>query len=127
MAWFDEINDSIERAKALRGTVLKRFKVGDVVYPIWQTWEHPIWGVVVYIDPVCHKLRVNVNGVERQFDPEDVIPVNPELKKQLLGEDGKRQRKELLETFVDQSYPTTPVAMRSASGKPVVRFTASRK
>ena len=100
MAWYDEINDSIERAKDLRGVLLKRFKAGDVVYPIWQTWECPVWGVVVFVDPVCRKLTVNFNGTERRLDPEEVIPVNPELKARILDGDDRR---ELLETSVDRA------------------------
>ena len=75
---FEEINKSIERAKRRRLEALARFHIGDTVYPIYQTWDPTIWGVIIDINITTHKVTININGVERQYDPEELVLTNPE-------------------------------------------------
>lgn len=77
---FKQINDSTERAKCRYNEQLSRFHVGDIVCPLYQKWFPTIWGTVVEIIPQIHKINVNLNGIVRQFEPEDLILTNPELK-----------------------------------------------
>ena len=76
----EEINKSIERAKKRRSEALARFHIGDVCMPLYQTWFPTIWGTIVDIGVVKHKFSVNLNGIVRQFDPEELVLTNPELR-----------------------------------------------
>lgn len=76
----ETIKDSVERAKNRRIEALSRFHIGDVAYPMYQDWEVSIWGTIVNIDPVAYKVTINMNGVERQYDPEELVLTVPELK-----------------------------------------------
>lgn len=78
----EEIRNSIERAKRLRSEALTRFHIGAVAYPLYQSWSPVIWGTIVNIDPVAYKITVNLNGIERQYDPEELVLTNPEEKTQ---------------------------------------------
>lgn len=81
MELFDQIRESTEAAKARRTKALSRFNVGDVVYPLYQRWSIPaLWGIVVKISPEIRKIVVDLQGCERQYDPEELIPTSPELR-----------------------------------------------
>ncbi len=77
---FEAIHESIDRARRRRSDALERFHIGDVAYPIYQDWEVQIWGTIVNIDPVAYKITVNLNGIERQYDPEELVLTSPEAK-----------------------------------------------
>ena len=96
---FEEIQESIERAKRRRTEALARFHIGDIAYPLYQTWSPVIWGTIVNIDPVAYKITVNLNGVERQYDPEELVLTNPEEKTQCPNQ----QATEIAERIVKDS------------------------
>ena len=77
---FDYINEATEKAKGKRAEQLARFHLGDIVYPLYQTWRPTLWGTVVEINSDIHKINVNINGIIRQYDPEELVLTNPELK-----------------------------------------------
>ena len=77
---FEYIDQATEKAKSLRMNRLTRFHIGDVVYPLYQTWFPTIWGTIVEINPAICKISVNLNGVIRQYDPEELVLTSPELK-----------------------------------------------
>ena len=59
---------------------MSRFHIGDIVYPLYQYCIPEVWGVVVDVSTTTHKVTINMNGVERQYDPEELVLTNPELR-----------------------------------------------
>ncbi len=82
----EEFKDRIENAKNKRYRMLERFHVGDTVYPFWLK-NFIVYGTVIDIDTVAHKIICDFNGVQRQFCPEDLMQVNPVL---VAGRGGAR-------------------------------------
>jgi len=72
----EEFRERIENAKNKRYMMLDRFHVGDTVYPFWLK-NFVVYGTVIDIDTVAHKVICDFNGVRRQFCPEDLMMVNP--------------------------------------------------
>ena len=91
---FQKINDSTERAKSRYNEQLSRFHIGDIVYPLFQRWVPAVWGTVVEVIPQIHKINVNLQGVIRQFEPEDLILTNPELRP---GSDYNEERQKIID------------------------------
>jgi len=75
---FQEIDRRRESAEGRRLNELKRFHIGDVAYPLYQYSFPLVWGIVTDVDVTIHKICVNLNGVIRQYDPDDLILINPE-------------------------------------------------
>lgn len=71
---FDRIRESAEKAKNMRAMQLERFHVGDTVYPLYQEWHPILWGTVVDVDYNIHKVIVNIDGIERQYEPNEILP-----------------------------------------------------
>ena len=74
----EQYNDRIENAKEKQFRLLNRFHIGDYVYPFWLK-NFVVYGTVIDIDTVARKIICDFNGVERQFDPEDLMLINPDL------------------------------------------------
>lgn len=74
----DELKERIENAKAKPYRLLDRFHVGDAVYPFWLK-NFIVYGIVIDVDRVARKIICDFNGVRRQFCPEDLMLVNPDL------------------------------------------------
>lgn len=74
----ETLRDRIQAAKDKQYRMLERFHVGDCVYPFWLQ-NFIVYGVVIDIDTVARKVICDFNGVRRQFCPEDLMHVNPEL------------------------------------------------
>ena len=77
---FDEIEEARKRAAGLRAEEMARFHVGDVVYPLMQYGTPDVWGTVIDVSLTTHKVTINMNGVVRQYDPEELLTTNPELR-----------------------------------------------
>ena len=110
---FESINKSIERAKRRRLDALARFHIGDVCYPLYQTWMPVIWGIIVDINVTTHKISVNLNGVIRQYDPEELVLTSPEDKEpNTTNEDRQRVLDEIERTdsctFIEASWVEQP-------------------
>lgn len=74
----EELRERIENAKTKQYRLLERFHVGDAVYPFWLK-NFIVYGIVIDIDRVARKVICDFNGVSRQFCPEDLMLVNPDL------------------------------------------------
>ena len=74
----EEFRERIENAKTKQYRLLERFHVGDAVYPFWLK-NFIVYGIVIDIDTVARKVICDFNGVRRQFCPEDLMLVNPDL------------------------------------------------
>lgn len=74
----EEFKERIENAKKKQYRLLERFHVGDAVYPFWLR-NFLVYGIVIEIDMVARKVICDFNGVRRQFCPEDLMLVNPDL------------------------------------------------
>ena len=74
----EEFKERIENAKKKQYRLLERFHVGDAVYPFWLR-NFLVYGIVIDIDMVARKVICDFNGVRRQFCPEDLMLVNPDL------------------------------------------------
>ena len=73
-----EFEERIENAKNKQFRMLERFHIGDAVYPFWLK-NFIVYGIVIDVDTVARKVICDFNGVRRQFCPEDLMHVNPEL------------------------------------------------
>lgn len=73
---FEEYEERIENAKNKRLKMLDRFHIGDAVYPFWLK-NFVVYGIVIDIDTVARKIICDFNGVRRQFEPEDLMVLNP--------------------------------------------------
>ena len=73
-----EFEERINDAKNKQFKIFERFHIGDAVYPFWL---HGIvvYGIVTDIDLVARKIICDFNGVTRQFQPEDLMHLNPEI------------------------------------------------
>ena len=74
------IKERVQEAKNKPYRMLERFHVGDIVYPFWLH-NMIVYGTVIDIDTVAHKVICDFNGIRRQFCPEDLMLTNPELVK----------------------------------------------
>lgn len=74
----EEYKERIENAKNKRWKMFERFHIGDYVYPFWLK-NFVVYGTVIDIDTAAHKIICDFNGVRRQFDPEDLMILNPDL------------------------------------------------
>ena len=72
------IKERVQEAKNKPYRMLERFHVGDIVYPFWLR-NMIVYGTVIDIDTVAHKVICDFNGIRRQFCPEDLMLTNPEL------------------------------------------------
>ena len=73
-----EFEERINNAKNKQFRMLERFHIGDAVYPFWLK-NFIVYGIVIDVDTVARKVICDFNGVKRQFCPEDLMHVNPEL------------------------------------------------
>ncbi len=73
-----EYEERINDAKNKQFKIFERFHVGDAVYPFWLHGL-VVYGTVTDIDTVARKIICDFNGVQRQFQPEDLMHVNPEI------------------------------------------------
>ena len=73
-----EFEERINNAKNKQFRMLERFHIGDAVYPFWLKGII-VYGIVTDVDTVARKVICDFNGVSRQFCPEDLMHVNPEL------------------------------------------------
>lgn len=73
-----EFEERIDNAKNKQFRMLERFHIGDAVYPFWLK-GFIVYGIVTDVDTVARKVFCDFNGVRRQFCPEDLMHVNPEL------------------------------------------------
>ena len=101
---FRQIRDSEARAKARRLQALERFHVGDVAYPIGIRSDVSIWGIVVDVNPTIHKIVLNLNGVIRQFEPEELILTNPEEKEGNREVEDKERVQRVVEETVGKAF-----------------------
>lgn len=69
------------KVKNMRQNEVLRFKPGDIVYPIYNFSNMKIWGVVMETMPEIHKVIVDIAGKLFQYEPNELIHVNPELAK----------------------------------------------
>ena len=74
----EQYEERIENVKNKRWKMLERFHIGDYVYPFWFK-NFVVYGTVIDIDTAAHKIICDFNGVRRQFDPEDLMLLNPDL------------------------------------------------
>ena len=94
-----EFEDRIENAKNKQFRMLERFHIGDAVYPFWLKGL-VVYGIVTDVDTVARKVICDFNGVRRQFCPEDLMHVNPELvnastaKKRTASKDGSYSKQD---------------------------------
>lgn len=101
---FEEINKSVERAKRRRVDALARFHIGDVCYPLYQTWMPVIWGIIVDINVTTHKISVNLNGIIRQYDPEELVLTSPEDKEPNTTNEDKQRVLDEIERTVSSAF-----------------------
>lgn len=101
---FESINKSIERAKRRRLDALARFHIGDVCYPLYQTWMPVIWGIIVDINVTTHKISVNLNGVIRQYDPEELVLTSPEDKEPNTTNEDRQRVLDEIERTVSSAF-----------------------
>lgn len=73
-----EFEERITDAKNKQFRMLERFHIGDAVYPFWLKGII-VYGIVTDVDTVARKVFCDFNGVRRQFCPEDLMHVNPEI------------------------------------------------
>ena len=73
-----EYKQKIDNAKNKQYRMLDRFHIGDVVYPFCLK-NVIVYGIVVDIDKVARKIICDFNGMRRQFCPEDLMLLNPDL------------------------------------------------
>ena len=73
-----EFEERINNAKNKQYRIFERFHIGDAVYPFWLHGL-VVYGTVTDIDLVARKIICDFNGVQRQFCPEDLMHVNPEI------------------------------------------------
>lgn len=74
----EEFADRIQYAKDKQFMLMQRFHIGDTVYPFWLK-NFIVYGTVIDIDTVARKIICDFNGVRRQFCPQDLMLVNPNL------------------------------------------------
>ena len=73
-----EFEERITDAKNKQFRMFERFHIGDAVYPFWLKGII-VYGIVTDVDTVARKIYCDFNGVRRQFCPEDLMHVNPEI------------------------------------------------
>lgn len=73
-----EFDERIQKAKDKQFMLMDRFHIGDTVYPFWLR-NFIVYGTVIDIDTVARKIICDFNGVRRQFCPQDLMLVNPNL------------------------------------------------
>lgn len=78
MSMLEEFEERINNAKNKQFKIFERFHIGDSVYPFWLHGL-VVYGTVTDIDTVARKIYCDFNGVTRQFQPEDLMHVNPEI------------------------------------------------
>lgn len=101
---FEDINKSVEKAKRRRIDALARFHIGDVCYPLYQTWSPTIWGIIVDINVTTHKISVNLNGIVRQYDPEELVLTNPEEKEPNRENEDRQRVMDEIERTVSSAF-----------------------
>lgn len=101
---FQEIRESENRAKARRLQALGRFHVGDVAYPIGIRGDLNMWGIVVDINIPAHKVILNLNGLVRQFEPDELLLTNPEEKEGNREVEDKERVKRVVEETVGKAF-----------------------
>ena len=114
------IAESIDKAKKIRMRELERFHIGDVVFPLYQMWEPLLWGIVTDIGLTTHKITVNINGVLRQYDPEELIMTNPELKQPNRNNEDKKRIEDEIQRTVNKAFrasKTIRIARRLMNAK----------
>ena len=74
----EEFAERIQNAKDKQFMLMDRFHIGDTVYPFWLR-NFIVYGTVIDIDTVARKIICDFNGVRRQFCPQDLMLVNPNL------------------------------------------------
>jgi site-specific DNA-adenine methylase len=89
----EEFADRIQNAKDKQFMLMERFHVGDTVYPFWLK-NFIVYGTVIDIDTVARKIICDFNGVMRQFCPEDLMLVNPNLVQSNNGKSKKASKEE---------------------------------
>jgi hypothetical protein len=87
----EEFADRIQKAKDKQFMLIERFHVGDTVYPFWLK-NFIVYGTVIDIDTVARKVICDFNGVMRQFCPEDLMLVNPNLVQSSKGKNKKASK-----------------------------------
>lgn len=75
-----ELKDKVNYAKTKFSMPIDRFKVGDVVYPVYDRHLNN-WGTIVNIDETIRMIDVDFNGYIRRFQPEWLIHTNPDFSK----------------------------------------------
>ena len=73
-----EFDERIQKAKDKQFMLMDRFHIGDTVYP-FRLRNFIVYGTVIDIDTVARKIICDFNGVRRQFCPQDLMLVNPNL------------------------------------------------
>lgn len=121
---FDEIRKSTARVRNRRMEMLDRYQVGDMVYPVYQVCQPNVFGVVSRIDRHIRKVFVDLNGCVRQYDPEDLIRTNPELKERVLSREEQERTDDIVEQAVSTAFDGAKVA---ANARAVLRMLESRK
>ena len=101
---FEMIENSREQAKMRRLNELKRFHIGDVAYPLYQYAEPLLWGIITEINVTTHKITVNLNGITRQYDPEELVLVSPEEKEPNRETEEKQRAQEIVEQYVKSAF-----------------------
>lgn len=76
----EEYQERIQNAKDKQFRIFERFHIGDCVYPFWLNGVI-VYGTVIDIDTVARKIICDFNGVVRQFQPEDLMHLNPDFAK----------------------------------------------
>lgn len=101
---FEHIADSTDRAKRKRVEQLARFHIGDVAYPLYQSSAPELWGIVVDVNVVTHKVSINLHGVVRQYDPEELVLTNPEEKDPNWANNDKHRILHTIERTVHSAF-----------------------
>ncbi|MBP5458956.1 MAG: hypothetical protein J6Y62_02090 [Clostridia bacterium] len=101
---FKEIGQSIDDAREERVKELRKFHIGDVVYPLLQRWEPLVWGTVKDVSPATRKITVDIAGTEKQFDPEDLVLTSPELKAPNQYNEERQKELEKIGDKVDKAF-----------------------
>lgn len=89
----EEFADRIQKAKDKQFMLMERFHIGDTVYPFWLR-NFIVYGTVIDIDTVARKIICDFNGVMRQFCPEDLMLVNPNLVQLSKGKTKKASKEQ---------------------------------
>lgn len=99
----EEFAERIQNAKDKQFKIFERFHIGDTVYPFWLK-NFLVYGTVIDIDTVCRKIICDFNGVMRQFSPEDLMVLNPQLACRGQKEAGKTASRRLCAKLDKKGY-----------------------